>query len=184
MSRRVVVTGVGLVSASGHRHRGDLAGGSCRAATGLARSRNSMRRNSPADRRGSEELRPGQLHREKRNQEDGALHSVRHRGVGIRPARQRPESRRRRTPSASAFTSAAASVDSKSSSASTRTCCNTGRAASRHFSFRRPSSIWPPVTFRSAPEPRVPTPRPLPPAPPARIPSAIRSRSSSAMTPT
>ncbi len=40
-------------------------------------------------RRRSEGLRSGRLHREKRNQEDGALHPVRHRGGGIRAGRLR-----------------------------------------------------------------------------------------------
>ena len=60
------------------------------------------------------------------------------------------QGRRRRRPSGSASISAAASADSKSSSASTRCCSKKGPAASPRFSFRRPSSTWPPATFRSA----------------------------------
>ena len=92
------------------------------------------------DRRRGEGLRSGQLHREKRNQEDGALHSVRHRGVGLRASRP-PDFKvdRQKSRSGSASTSAAASADSKSSSASIRTCWN--RARGRISPFFIPATI-------------------------------------------
>ena len=70
------------------------------------------------------------------------------------------------------------------SSASTRRCSRAGRARSRRSSSRRPSSTWPPARSRSASAPRGRTRRPAPPARRRRTRSATPSRSSSAATPT
>jgi len=59
-----------------------------------------------------------------------------------------------------------------------------GPRPSRRFSFRPPSSIWHPGMFPSAAAPRGQIRLRPRPAPPARTPSAIRSVSSSAATPT
>jgi len=50
-----------------------------------------MLRPFPAALRRSQRIRSGAVHREKRNQEDGALHPVRHRGLGLRSLELRPE---------------------------------------------------------------------------------------------
>ena len=84
LSRRVVVTGVGLLSSVGpdteETWRAVLDG---RSGIGPITQFDATAFQLP-DRGRSQEFRSGALHREKRNQEDGALHPVRHRGVGIR----------------------------------------------------------------------------------------------------
>ena len=87
MPRRVVVTGVGLVTRVGDRDGCNL-GGDTRWQV-RNRPDHAIRRHGVLvpDRGRGQRLRSRCVHREKRNQEDGALHSVRHRGGGVRPAR-------------------------------------------------------------------------------------------------
>jgi 3-oxoacyl-[acyl-carrier-protein] synthase II len=71
-----------------------------------------------------------------------------------------------------------ASAGFKPSSASTARSWRVDRGRSHRSSFLRPSSIWPRARSRSASAPRVRTWRVAPPARPRRTRSAIRSRSS------
>ena len=82
-----------------------------------------------------------------------------------------------------ACSSARASAASPPSSASTARSSKAARAASRRSSSRRRSSTWRRARCRSASAPRGPTRRPAPPVRRRRTQSATPSRSSSAATP-
>ena len=91
MSRRVVVTGVGLLSPLGI--------GTDESWKAIREARNGISRIEQFDATAFncriagevEELRSRRVHRTQRNQEDGPLHSVRHRGLGIRAGAVRSE---------------------------------------------------------------------------------------------
>ena len=126
MTRRVVVTGVGLISSVGigteanweallrrpERHRADHA----------------LRRVGVlgADRRRGQGVRSAAVHREEGRQEDGRLHPVRRGGVGVRRRGRAARRSRRRSPTTSACSSPRASAGSARSSASTTSCINGG----------------------------------------------------------
>ncbi len=89
LPRRVVVTGVGLVTSVGIGTEAGLGSASRRDATGFrphhrVRCRRGFNCRIAGEVKGFD---PARLHREKRNQEDGALHPVRHRGGGVRHGR-------------------------------------------------------------------------------------------------
>ena len=175
MSRRVVVTGVGLLTplgigteltwepslrpraASPGLPQFDATAFSCRIAGEV---------------KGFD---PAQLHREKRNQEDGALHPVRHRGGGFRPEGFRTEgdagdrrgSRRlHRQRNRRLRGDRARAPDA----AGTRAAPHLAVFHSRHD---HQSGVRATFRSRAAPRDRIRPPRRH--APPARIRSAIRS---------
>ena len=140
MSRRVVVTGIGLVSSLGIGTERELGGAAARAAAASGRSRSSTRRSS---RRGSRARSRASTRcsssRRKTSRRWTSSSSTRLRRRSSRwttPALTvTPEHRRR----ASACSSRRASAGSRRSSASTRRCSRAARARSRRSSF--PSAI-------------------------------------------
>ena len=82
--RRVVVTGVGLVSALGIGTQATWEA-VCAGRSGItAITRFDVSEFSTRIAGEVKGFRPSRLHREERHQEDGYLHSVRHRRVGVR----------------------------------------------------------------------------------------------------
>ena len=140
MSRRVVVTGVGLVSPLGIGTEANWEA-LCAGRSGIGPITHfDAAEFSCRDRRRGQGLRSAAVHREERRQEDGHLHPLRHRRGAVRrwttpgctvtdghrDARRRLHRLRHRRASAP-------------SSASTRRSSRAGRAASRRSSF--PASI-------------------------------------------
>ena len=184
MSRRVVVTGVGLVSPLGIGTEANWEA-LCAGASGIG-PHHAVRRLGVlrADRGRGQGLRPAAVRREERRQEDGRLHPVRHRGVAVRDGRRRLTV----TPGQRDARRRVHRVRHRriqhASSASTRRCSKAARGGSRRSSSRRPSSTWRRARSPSASAPRARTRRRAPPARRRRTPSATPSRSSSATMPT
>ena len=149
MSRRVVITGIGLVSSVGIGTEANWSA-LLRGCSGIATiTRFDVSAVLDAHRRRSEGLRSAGVHRQEGRQEDGRVHPVRHGGVGVRDPAIRDSRSRRRRRRASACSSPPASAGSAPSSASTRPTLTAGPVASRPSSFHPPSSISPPARSRS-----------------------------------
>ena len=91
MNRRVVVTGIGLVSSLGigtEANWAALMAGQSGIGTITKFDATAVR---DADRGRGQGLRPAAVHREERRQEDGHLHPVRDRRVAVRDGRSRPD---------------------------------------------------------------------------------------------
>ena len=166
------------------RHRGELGGALRRPERRRARSRSSTRRSlRRASRARSRASTRCSSSRRKTSRRWTSSFSTRSRRRSsrwtMRSWRSRPNWGR-----ASASSSRRASAGSPPSSASTRRCSRAARARSRPSSFPRPSSTSRPARCRSGSAPRGRTRRPARPARRRRTRSAMRSRSSSAATPT